>query len=193
MPTDWPSTAPPWGFSQLWTLVTVPCLRRHARGILATRLLGLPWWSTPWPRLALLPCAGGTKWRPRERRRRQAASLSTCCQVSPRCTAASPTSSSWGTAWMTRRRQSKCCDPLFFCGESLNVVQWKHLFRHQSTAMILLYQLFYSPSPSLPNALRKKIYFLGNELLWNSTLCPQSTYSCFCKSARVLQQVNMVI
>ena len=105
MPIDWLSTALA---SRPWTLVTAPCPLHPARGILATHLLGLPWWSTPWPHPALPQCGEGTKWRPRERHLRPAASSSICCRASLHCTAANPTSSSWGTAWRTHRHQSKC-------------------------------------------------------------------------------------
>lgn len=105
---DWLSTVPPLGSSHPWTLVIVPCPRHPARGILATLLLGLPWWSTPWLRLALPLCAAATKWRPQERRHHRAVSLSICCQASLHCTAANPMSFSWATAWMTHRHQSKC-------------------------------------------------------------------------------------
>jgi len=108
------STAQPQGFSLPWTLVIAPCPHHHARGILATHLLGLLWWSTLWLHLALPPCDEGTKWRPQERHLLQAASSSICCQASPRYTVANPTNSSWGTAWMTRRHQSKCCTPMYF-------------------------------------------------------------------------------
>lgn len=114
MPIDWLSTALPQGSSLPWTLVIALCPRHPARGILATHLLGLPWWSTPWPLLALPPCGEGTKWRPQERHRHQAASSSICCRASPHCTAANPTNSSWGTAWMTHRHQSKCYTLLDF-------------------------------------------------------------------------------
>lgn len=109
-----PSTARPQDSSLHWTLGTAPCLHHPAKGILATHLLGLPWWSTPWPHLALPPCDEGTKLRPRERHLPQAASSSICCQASPRCTAANPTSFSSGTAWMTHRHQSKCSTPVDF-------------------------------------------------------------------------------
>lgn len=107
MPIDLPSTAPPQGSSLPWTLVIAPCPPLPARGILPTLRLGLPWWSTPWPHLALPPCDEETKLRLREHHRLQAASSFICCRASLHCTAASPTSSSWETAWMTRRHQSE--------------------------------------------------------------------------------------
>lgn len=95
--------------SHPWIRAIAHCPHHLAKGILDTRLLGLLWWSTPWRRRALPPCDEETRWRPPERHLHQAASSSTCCLASPRCTAANPTSFSWGTAWKKRRRQSKWC------------------------------------------------------------------------------------